>query len=46
MAINYSERIPNNVDLSTNRTLQRALENWQPACLDWWGEMGQEGSTN
>jgi benzoyl-CoA 2,3-dioxygenase component B len=25
-AINYSEKIPNNVNLSDDRTLQRALE--------------------
>jgi len=40
MSINYSERIPNNVDLATDRTLQRALEHWQPKFLDWWKEMG------
>ena len=40
MSINYAERIPNNVDLSTDRTLQRALERWQPAFLDWWQDMG------
>jgi len=40
MAIDYTERIPNNVDLGGNRTLQRALEQWQPAFLDWWKEMG------
>ncbi|MBI4293809.1 MAG: benzoyl-CoA 2,3-epoxidase subunit BoxB [Betaproteobacteria bacterium] len=40
MAINYSERIPNNVDLSNDRALQRALEHWQPRFLDWWREMG------
>jgi benzoyl-CoA 2,3-epoxidase subunit B len=40
MAINYQERIPNNVGLSDNRTLQRALEQWQPAFLDWWRGMG------
>jgi len=28
--INYSEMIPNNVDLAGDRTLQRALEQWQP----------------
>jgi benzoyl-CoA 2,3-dioxygenase component B len=44
--INYSERIPNNVNLSTNRTLQRALENWQPAFLNWWGDMGPDGSSD
>jgi len=43
MGINYSERIPNNVDLSSDRRLQRALERWQPAFLDWWGDMGPEG---
>lgn len=39
-AINYDERIPNNVDLSNNRTLQRALEHWQPRFLDWWNDLG------
>jgi len=38
--MNYDERIPNNVDLSTNKTLQRALEHWQPRFLDWWKELG------
>jgi len=38
--IDYSERIPNNVGLSNDRTLQRALEHWQPRFLDWWREMG------
>ncbi|MDQ3282917.1 MAG: benzoyl-CoA 2,3-epoxidase subunit BoxB [Acidobacteriota bacterium] len=38
--INYDEKIPNNVDLSTNKTLQRALEHWQPRFLDWWKELG------
>jgi benzoyl-CoA 2,3-dioxygenase component B len=40
MAINYYERIPNNVGLADNRALQRALEQWQPRFLDWWREMG------
>ena len=40
MSINYSERIPNNVNLANDRTLQRALEHWQPHFLDWWKEMG------
>ena len=43
MGIDYSERIPNNVDLSDDRRLQRALEKWQPAFLDWWQDMGPEG---
>ena len=37
------ERIPNNVDLSSDRRLQRALEEWQPNYIDWWKEMGPEG---
>jgi benzoyl-CoA 2,3-dioxygenase component B len=40
MSINYQERIPNNVDLGSNRTLQRALEHWQPEFLKWWQELG------
>ena len=38
-----SERIPNNVDLAGNKRLQRALEHWQPAYLDWWRDMGPRG---
>ncbi len=39
-SIDYSGKIPNNVDLANDRTLQRALEHWQPRFLDWWREMG------
>ena len=28
--VDYSEKIPNNVNLANDRTLQRALEHWQP----------------
>ena len=45
MSIDYSQKIPNNVNLASNKTLQRALEHWQPAFLDWWGEMGPDKST-
>ena len=38
--IDYSERIPNNVNLNGDRRLQRALEGWQPKFLDWWRELG------
>src|ERR1044071_5127124 len=37
------ERIPNNVNLSGDQRLQRALEKWLPNYLDWWREMGPEG---
>lgn len=43
MAIDYNSRIPNNVNLSDNRRLQRALEEWQPKFLDWWQDMGPAG---
>jgi len=43
-SINYSEKIPNNVNLSEDRTLQRALEHWQPNYLQWWQDMGPDGS--
>ena len=38
--IDYSERIPNNVNLNEDRRLQRALEGWQPKFLDWWRQLG------
>ena len=44
--INYSEKIPNNVNLAEDRTLQRALEQWQPNFLGWWDDMGPDGSQN
>ena len=44
--IDYSQRIPNNVDLANDRTLQRALERWQPAFLNWWNETGPANSAN
>ncbi|MGE0737396.1 MAG: benzoyl-CoA 2,3-epoxidase subunit BoxB [Alphaproteobacteria bacterium] len=43
MSIDYQEKIPNNVHLSDDKQLQRALEKWQPAFLNWWTEMGPEG---
>jgi benzoyl-CoA 2,3-dioxygenase component B len=34
------EKIPNNVNLSQNRRLLRALEKWQPNYMQWWKEAG------
>jgi benzoyl-CoA 2,3-dioxygenase component B len=45
MTIDYASRIPNNVDLASDKTLQRALEHWQPRYLDWWNEVGPENSS-
>lgn len=44
--INYSEKIPNNVNLSEDRALQRALEHWQPNYMQWWKDMGPEDSSD
>ena len=38
-----NDKIPNNVDLSSDKRLQRALEQWQPNFINWWKEMGPEG---
>ncbi len=45
-SINYSEKIPNNVNLGEDRTLQRALEQWQPNFINWWDDVGPEGSVD
>ncbi|MGA0843978.1 MAG: benzoyl-CoA 2,3-epoxidase subunit BoxB [Arenicellales bacterium] len=43
-SIDYAEKIPNNVNLQDDRRLQRALEQWQPNYLQWWNDLGPEGS--
>ena len=42
-AVVTDEKIPNNVNLSGDRRLQRALEEWQPAFQSWWQDMGPVG---
>ena len=44
MSIDYNEKIPNNVNLSTDKALQRALEHWLPNYLNWWKKVGPEGA--
>jgi benzoyl-CoA 2,3-dioxygenase component B len=41
--VDLNAKIPNNVDLSSDKRLQRALEEWQPRYVDWWKAMGPEG---
>jgi len=41
--VHYDDSIPNNVDLASDRQLQRALEAWHPNYLEWWNDMGPEG---
>ena len=43
-SIDYTDKIPNNVELSQDKALQRALEHWQPNYLQWWRDLGPEGS--
>ncbi|RKY17182.1 MAG: benzoyl-CoA 2,3-epoxidase subunit BoxB [Planctomycetota bacterium] len=38
--IDYESKIPNNVELHTDKRLQRALEHWLPKYIEWWKEMG------
>src|SRR3954447_1386676 len=38
--IDYDSLIPNNVDLASDRRLQRALESWQPKFVEWWKDLG------
>ncbi len=37
------DKIPNNVQLSSDKRLQRALHAWLPSFLDWWKDVGPEG---
>src|SRR3954447_24658627 len=37
------ERIPNNVNLSNDKRLLRALEHWLPNYMQWWTDMGPVG---
>ncbi len=41
--VDYSESIPNNVNLHEDRRVLRALEGWHPGYLTWWQDMGPEG---
>jgi benzoyl-CoA 2,3-epoxidase subunit B len=39
-SVSYDTLIPNNVNLSSDRRLQRALEDWQPKFINWWRGSG------
>ena len=41
--VDYREKIPNNVDLTEDRRVLKALEGWHPGYIDWWNDMGPEG---
>src|SRR5438046_4426426 len=41
--VDYSTRIPNNVGLTEDRQVLKALERWHPGFIDWWQDMGPSG---
>src|SRR3974390_3527960 len=41
--VDYTTKIPNNVNLTDDRQVLRALESWHPGYIDWWMDMGPEG---
>src|SRR6516225_507484 len=41
--IDYTTKIPNNVNLTEDRQVLRALESWHPGYIDWWMDMGPAG---
>ncbi len=41
--VDYRETIPNNVNLTDDRRVLRALEGWHPGYLSWWNDMGPNG---
>src|SRR3978361_2337227 len=43
MNVDYTTKIPNNVNLTEHRQVLKALEGWHPGYLDWWNDMGPEG---
>jgi len=46
MNVDYSTKIPNNVNLSEDRQVLKALEGWHPGYMNWWGDMGRKASSN
>ena len=36
--VSYDDSIPNNVNLSSDKQLLRALDEWHPNYLEWWKE--------
>jgi len=41
MSIDYTEKIPNNVDLAGDASCSARLESWQPNFLNWWKTMAR-----
>lgn len=43
MNVDYSTQIPNNVGLTEDARVLKALETWHPGYIDWWKDAGPEG---
>lgn len=43
MNVSYDGLIPNNVGLSEDARVRKALETWHPGYIDWWKDMGPDG---
>ncbi len=41
--VSYDTQIPNNVGLSSDRRVLKALERWHPGYISWWNDLGPEG---
>jgi benzoyl-CoA 2,3-dioxygenase component B len=41
--VSYDTMIPNNINLSSDRKVLKALEKWQPKYIDWWKGRGPKG---
>jgi benzoyl-CoA 2,3-dioxygenase component B len=41
--VSYDTQIPNNVGLSSDKRVLKALEKWHPGYLSWWGDLGPAG---
>ena len=42
-AVDYTTKIPNNVNLADDQRVLKALEQWHPGYIDWWNTMGPDG---
>ena len=38
--VEYDSLIPNNVNLSSDKKVLKALEKWHPGYIDWWKDLG------
>ena len=41
--VEYDTIIPNNVSLSSDKRVLKALERWHPGYIDWWKDLGPVG---